>query len=119
MLFGGCLQTADAGTDDDADFVAVFLCEVEPCIQQRLIRGINTKLRKTVRAPDFLWRWKRGRGIKILHLAGDLTVERRRIKGTDADNAALTGNEVFPKNVKLMSQRRYHAKAGNDDTAFC
>jgi len=40
-------------------------------------------------------------------------------QGTDPVNAALTGNEVVPENVELMSQWRHHAEAGDDDTAFC
>jgi hypothetical protein len=48
-----------------------------------------------------------------------LAVEQCRVKGTDPVNAALTSDEVVPENVDLISQRRHHAKAGNDDTEFC
>ena len=81
MLLGGRGQAADAGADDDADFVAVFLVEIEAGIEQRLMPGVDAELRIAVRAPDFLRRRKRRRGIKIFHLAGDLRVERRRVKG--------------------------------------
>ncbi len=54
VLLRGGGQTADAGADDDADFVAIFLFEVEAGIEQRLMSGIDAKLRVPVRAPDFL-----------------------------------------------------------------
>jgi hypothetical protein len=44
MLLGGRLQSADARTDDDTDFVAVFLVEVEAGIKQGLMAGIDAKL---------------------------------------------------------------------------
>ena len=61
VLFDGRLQAADAGAEDDADFVAVFLVEIQAGIQQRLISGVNAELRVAVGAPDFLGRRKRGR----------------------------------------------------------
>ena len=36
VLVAGGLQSADAGADEDADFVAVFLVEVQAGILQRL-----------------------------------------------------------------------------------
>jgi hypothetical protein len=79
--------------------------------------GINAELRITVRAPDFLRRRKRRERIKIFHLAGDLRVERRRVEGGDAVNAALAGNEVVPERFEFVSQRRHDAQAGDDHAA--
>jgi len=112
------LQTANAGTDDDADFVAVFLCEVEPGIQQRLIRGINTKLRKNDPCDGFPWMMETRAWDQNFHFAGDWQSTASHQKELMRFNATLTGNEVVPENVELMSQRRYHAEAGDDDTAF-
>ena len=117
MLFGRRRQAADAGADDDADFVAVFLVEFEAGIHQRAPRGIDAELRVTIRAADFLRRWKRGREVEILHLPGDLRVERCRVEGGDPVNATLAGDEAVPKNVQLMSERRDDAEAGDDHTA--
>ena len=79
-LLGGGGQTADAGADDDADFVAVFMVEVEAGIEQRLVPGENAELRITIRPPDFLGRRECRERIKIFHLTGDLGVERRGVK---------------------------------------
>ena len=59
--------------------------------------GINAELRIAVRAPDFLGRRERGRGIKIFHLAGDLRVKRRRVEAVNPVNAALAGDRFFQK----------------------
>src|ERR1019366_7472611 len=113
-LLGGGGQTADAGADDDADFVAVFPVGVESGIEQRLVPGENAELRITIRPPDFLWRRKRRQRIKMFHLAGDLRGERRRVERGDAVNAALAGDEFAPENIELMSQRGDDAQTGDD-----
>src|SRR5208282_2964694 len=107
------------GADDDADFVAIFLVKFETGIEQRVMRGKNTELGEPVGMPDVLRRWEGGRGIEIFHLAGNLRVERRRVERADAVNAALPGDEVVPKDVGLVSQRRDHTKAGDDHAALC
>jgi hypothetical protein len=66
--------------------------EVEAGIEQRLVPGINAELRVAVRAPDFLGRGKRRRGIKIFHLAGDLRVERR-----EASKAVMRSMPHWPE----------------------
>src|ERR1019366_1924186 len=119
VLLDGRLQAADAGAKDDADLVAVFLVEFQAGIQQCLISGVNAELRIPVRTTDFLGRRKCGREVKLLHLAGDLGVERRRVKGGDPVNAALAGNQVVPENVQLMPERRDNAEAGDDHTTVC
>ena len=80
-----------------ADFVAVHLVQIEPGILERLPCGIDAELRETVGAPDLLGRRERGAGIEILHLAGDLCVERRRVEGGDSVDAALAGNQASRK----------------------
>ena len=118
MLFGGGGQAADAGADDDADFVAIFPVKHEAGIKQRVMRGENAELGEPVGMPDFLRRRKGGCGIEIFHLAGDLRFKRRRIERADAVNAALPGDDVVPKDVGLVSQRRDHTKAGDDHAAL-
>ena len=81
------------------------------------MRGENAELGKPVGAPDFLGRRKRGQRIKMFHLAGDLGVERRCVKGTDAVNAALSGDEVLPKHVSFIPERRDDPQAGDDHPA--
>src|SRR5271166_4896396 len=103
MLVNRRLEAADAGPDDDADFVAVFLVEFQAGILQRAPAGVNAELRIAVGAADLLRRRKRGCGIEILHLPGNLRFERRRVKGGDPVNAALAGNEVVPKNLQLVA----------------
>ena len=62
-LGGGGFQSADAGADDDADFVAIQLVEFRAGILERRPRGMDAELRVAVRAPDILRRRKcRGRG---------------------------------------------------------
>ncbi len=72
QLVAGGLQPADAGAEEHADFVQVFLVEFEAGIFQRAPRGIDAELRIAVRAADFLGRRKRRRRVKVFHLAGDL-----------------------------------------------
>jgi len=73
------------------------LSEVEAGIQQGLISGIDAKLRVLVCTADFLRRRKRGRGIKIFHLAGDLRVERCRVKELIRSMPHLPATRLFQK----------------------
>ena len=118
-LFGGGRQSADAGADDDSRFRRGFPCRGRGRNRAAPGAGKNAELRIAVRAADFLRRWKRGRRVKIFHLAGDLRVERRRVKGGDAVNAACAGDEVVPENIELMPERRHDAEAGDDHAAVC
>src|ERR1035437_7203670 len=117
MLFGRRGEAADAGADHRADFVAIFLGEFEAGIFQRTPCGIYGKMRIAVGAADFLGRGKRGCRIKIFHLAGDLRVERRRVKARNFVNATLAGDEALPERIEVVAQRRDDAHARDDDAA--
>ena len=97
VLLGDGLQAADAGADEDADFVAVDLVQVQPGILERLPGGINAELGIAVRAPDFLGRGKGRGGVEVLHLAGDLGVECRGVERGDRVDAALARERLFQK----------------------
>src|SRR5882724_1578765 len=118
QLVAGRLQSADAGAEDAADFIAIFFCEIEAGIQERLMSGENAELRIAVRATDIFRRWKCRRRVEIFHFTGDLRVEIRGVEGGNFINAALAGNQIFPEGFNLVSQRRHDAEAGDDDTAF-
>ena len=120
MLFDGRRETADAGTDDDANFIAIFLFKFESGIQQRLPPGIETELRVAICAANFLWRRKCWRGIKIFHFASDFCVEGRRVERGDFVNAVLPGDQsLFQNTIQFMSTIGViDAEAGNDYAAI-
>jgi hypothetical protein len=117
LLLGG-VQAADAGADEHADFIAVRLGQIKAGIQQGLVAGENAKLREAVGALEFLGRGKRGGGIEVLDLGGNLAIEAGGVEGADPVNAALAGRDLAPERVHLLPEGGNHPEAGDDNPAF-
>ena len=117
-LFRDGLQPADAGADEHADLVAVHPVQLQTRIAQGLPGRMKGELRKTVGAPDFLGRRQRRQGVEVLHLSGNLRIERGRIEAGDSGDAALAGEQVLPRRLHLMAQWSHRAQAGNDYPAL-
>src|SRR5437868_2178791 len=79
----GTIVAADAGTEENADFVAIEFIEVHARILDGLPPGIDGKLGEPIRATHFLGRGKGGRGIEVLDLRGNLSVVILRVKRGD------------------------------------
>src|SRR6059036_2273943 len=111
MLFFHRVESADAGTDKHADFVAIDLVQVQTGILERLVARIDAELREAVGPANFFGGRKSRRRIKILHLGGYLAIVVGNVEGCDLVDAAAPGDEVGPERVDVVAERGYDAQS--------
>jgi len=94
-------EPADAGADDRAASVAVFLLEVQPGILHRLHRGDEAHLRETVNPVGGPLVEPAAR-VEVLDLAGDVAGEVRAVEAGDPLDAGLPGEQRVPVGLDVL-----------------
>ncbi len=107
-------HAADAGADEHANPVGIFLRHVEARVRKRLLGGAKSEMRVTVIATSLL-------GIHVLldipaaNLRADLGGVGRWIKQGDAVDAAFAGQKAGPEGIGGLAETVDGAKTGDDD----
>lgn len=108
-------EAADARANENADFVAISVVQVQTRIQQGLMGGKNAELRKAVRPPGLFGRGESFRRIEVSDFCRDLCIKAAGVEMSDILNAALAGNEIGPEALHVVAKRRGNAQPGNND----
>ena len=96
-------QAADAAADETANLVTIQIFQHHVAVAQRLPRSEDTQLCEAVRPAHLLGRGKRGVGVKVLQLRGDLATVVGDIKRRDALNAAPSRDDFFPERLSFRA----------------
>ena len=107
-------ESADAGSDVDADAGRVLRRDLEPAVIHRELRGGNRVLDEEVHLLDVLL-LDEGEGVEALHLRRDLRGIAGDVELRDTRHAARSGEQRRPRLVGADSERRHQSDAGDDD----
>jgi hypothetical protein len=105
-------EAPNAAADIDADTLSVLLCDEQPRTRKSVVRGRYTHLDKAPHLFD-VFLLDETRRIEVLDLAGDLAVERRRIKRLNARYTVAAFEERFPCALRRVANRTQQTNAGD------
>ena len=106
-----CLDATDTGRKNHSDAIQVLLLQVEAGIAHRILGCLDGQLRIAVILPYLLAVEMISR-VEILHLAGELRLEKGCIEMSNRPGAALTCEGVLPSGLNVVSQ-------GSDGSQAC
>jgi hypothetical protein len=107
-------QAADAGADDDADAVLVFVLQIEAGVLDGHRRGGEGVVDEGVRLLD-LFPVDPFLGLEAAYLSGDARGELAGVELGDAIDARSSFDQSLPRRLVADAERRDHSKAGHDD----
>ena len=118
MLLRNFGQSTDARSHDTTDPPMVFFLHIQIGFLGRLDRGGNRDMGKGIETTDLLC-VDIVRGIEILDLSPEADPHPLRIKFGDRGNSALSGKQVFPDRVYIITKGGDTATTGDDNAPTC
>src|SRR5205807_4487859 len=109
------LDSADAGRDGRADPIAL-VCDVDAGVGLRLARGRHDDLREAVHPPRLLPVDPVAR-VEILELAREVDGVVGVVETGDLTRAGFAREQVRPRRIDVVADRRDSAETGDDDPA--
>jgi hypothetical protein len=113
VLFLDPLESADAGTHDDAGTIQIDLLEVEPGVGHGIGTRCDAVMHELIDAPGFLGR-KIFREFETLHCAAKAAGKVGGVIARDGRNAAHTVHDISPGGCEGAAHRRDNAHARDD-----
>src|SRR6266404_4763676 len=110
-------QSADAAADNHAEAVPIHFLEVEPAVLNRHLRSGHRQLNETIRAPDVFDVVEKVFWIEVAYFTADFAIVVGGVEGLNPADAAFAFNEIFPKRLEIVADRRDNAEASNNNSA--
>src|SRR5690606_31696915 len=117
LLLFDTRQAADAGTNDGTDTFGIDLVDIQTRIAPSLDTCGNTVMDEGIHGLGLFGRQVL-RDVETFDFTRDLGVERRGIETRDATDPGATIDEIVPRGIYIVADRRNNTKTGYDDTSF-
>src|SRR5205807_7658548 len=110
-------QSADAAADDHAEAIAIDLLYVDAAILDRHLGGSHGQLNETIGTPYVFDVVEKVFWIEVAYFTADFAIVVGGVEGLDPADAAFAFNEIFPKRLEIVADRRDNAEASNNNSA--
>src|SRR5437660_1281790 len=110
-------QSTDAAANDHAEAVAIDALEIDAAVLHRHLGRSHGQLNEAIRAADIFRVFEKVFWLKIPNFTADFAIVVRGIEGLNPADAAFAFNEIFPKRLEIVANRRDNTDPCDYDSA--